>query len=149
MSLDIAFAGTGNIAKVHARAVQSLPDVHLVAVINHRPESMTAFAAEFGVARQYANVVDMLEDGVVDALVVCTPNFMHAPQAIAALQAGVHVMVEKPMAMNAIEAQAMLEVSRKSNTHLMVAHCWRFEPEVLWLREHGHPCPRHRSLSSR
>jgi predicted dehydrogenase len=135
MSLSIALVGTGNIAKVHARAVRSLPDVHLVAVVNHRPESMTTFAAEFGVARLYVNVADMLEDGAVDALVVCTPNFMHAPQTIAALRAGVHVMVEKPMAMNATEARSMLEASRESNTFLMVAHCWRFEPEVLWLRE--------------
>jgi predicted dehydrogenase len=135
MSLRIAIAGTGLITRVHARAAQKLPDVELEAVVNHRPESMAAFAAEFQIPRQYSNVTDLLKDGNVDALVVCTPNYLHAPQSIAALEAGVHVMVEKPMAMNASEAETMMAVSQKSDALLMVAHCWRFSPEVRWLRE--------------
>jgi predicted dehydrogenase len=135
MTLKIAIAGTGLITRVHARGAQKLPDVALEAVVNHRPESMATFAAEFQILRQYANVTDLLEDGDVDALVVCTPNYLHAPQSIAALEAGVHVMVEKPMAMNTAEAQAMLAASQKSGALLMVAHCWRFSPEVRWLRE--------------
>jgi predicted dehydrogenase len=79
----------------------------------------------------------MLEAGDVDALVIGTPNFLHAPQAIAALKAGVHVMVEKPMAVNAVEAEKMMEASVRSGATLMVAHCWRFDPDVLWLKEHA------------
>jgi len=135
MTLRIGFTGTGYIARIHARAAQKLPDVELVAVVNHRRESMAAFAAEFGIPRQYLDVADLLADGGVDALVVCTPNYLHAPQTIAALEAGVHVMVEKPMAMNAAEAGAMVAASQKSGALLMVAHCWRFDPEVRWLRE--------------
>jgi predicted dehydrogenase len=135
MTLKIAFAGTGLIAGVHAGAVQKLPDVTLEAVINHRPESMAAFAAEFDIPRQYPNVTDLLRDGDVDALIVCTPNYLHAPQSIAALEAGVHVLVEKPMAMNASEAEAMLAASQKSGALLMVGHVWRFDPDVRWLRE--------------
>lgn len=133
--MKIAFAGTGLISGVHAGAAQKLPDVTLQAVVNHRPESMAAFAAEFGIPRQYANVANLLKDGDVDALIVCTPNYLHAPQSIAALEAGVHVLVEKPMAMNAAEAEAMLAASRKSGALLMVGHVWRFDPEVRWLRE--------------
>jgi predicted dehydrogenase len=135
MTLRIAIAGTGLITRVHARGAQKLSDVALEAVVNHRPESMATFADEFQIPRQYASVPDLLEDGGVDALIVCTPNYLHAPQSIAALKAGVHVMVEKPMAMNAAEAQAMLSASKKSGALLMVAHCWRFSPEVRWLRE--------------
>jgi len=135
MTLKLAFTGTGYISKVHARAAQKQPDVELVAVVNHRPESMAAFAAEFGIPRQYADVDALLRDGDVNAISVNTPNYLHAPQTIAALEAGVHVMVEKPMAMNATEAKAMLAASEKSGALLMVAHCWRFDPEVLWLRE--------------
>ena len=135
MTLKIAFAGTGLIAGVHAGAAKKLPDVTLEAVVNHRPESMAVFAAEFGIPRQYANVADLLQDGDVDALVVCTPNYLHAAQSIAALEAGVHVLVEKPMAMNAAEAEIMLEASQKSGALLMVGHVWRFAPEVVWLRE--------------
>ena len=66
---------------------------------------------------------------------VSTPNYLHAPQTIAALNAGVHVMVEKPMSMNAQEAEQMCEAAQKSGALLMVAHCFRFDPDVLWLKE--------------
>ena len=134
MTIKIAFTGTGYIAKVHAAAARAA-GAELTAVVNHRPESMAAFAQEFGIPRQYANVNDLLKDGRVEALIVSTPNYLHAPETIAALNAGVQVMVEKPMAMNAAEAEAMMAASRKSGGLLMVAHCWRFDPEVLWLRE--------------
>jgi predicted dehydrogenase len=54
---------------------------------------------------------------------------------MAALKAGVHVMVEKPMSINAQEAGQMCEAANKSGAILMVAHCWRFDPDVLWLKE--------------
>jgi len=134
-ALKIALTGTGYIAKIHAQAVQNTPGAELVAVVNHCPESMRAFAAEFAIDRQYPDVNALLADGDVDALVVGTPNYLHAPQTIAALNAGIHVMVEKPMAMDAGEAEEMLDTSRTSGALLMVAHCWRFDPEVRWLRE--------------
>ena len=131
--MKIAFAGTGGINKVHARAAQSL-GLELVAAVNHKPESMAEFAREFGITRQYDTVEALLKDGNVDALVVSTPNYLHASQTIAALNAGVPVMVEKPMSMNAQEAAQMCEASEKSGALLMVAHCWRFHPEVRWLK---------------
>ena len=130
----IAFAGTGYINKIHARAAQNC-GLELAAVVNHQSESMVQFAAGFGIPRQYATVEAMLTDGDVDALVVSTPNYLHAPQTIAALEAGIHVMVEKPMAMNAAEAEQMCVAAEKSSATLMVAHCWRFDPDVLWLKE--------------
>ncbi len=136
MSIRLAFAGTGYIARVHARAARKVSDVSVVAVVNHRRPSMEAFAQEFDIPRQYTRIEDLLADGGVDAISINTPNYLHAPQAIAALEAGVHVMVEKPMAMNAREAQAMIEASERSGALLMVAHCWRFDRDVLWLKEH-------------
>ncbi len=132
--MKIAFAGTGYINKIHARAAQHC-EAELTAVINHRAESMLDFAKEFGIPRQYETTEAMLNDGGIDALVVSTPNYLHAPQTIAALHAGIHVMVEKPMSMNAQEAEQMCEAADQSGALLMVAHCWRFDPEVLWLKE--------------
>jgi predicted dehydrogenase len=131
--MKIAFAGTGYINKVHAQAAQNL-GLGLVAVVNHKVDSMVEFGNRFNITRQYGTVQAMLKDGDVDALVVSTPNYLHAPQTIAALNAGVHVMVEKPMAMNAREAEQMCEAAAKSGATLMVAHCWRFDPDVLWLK---------------
>jgi len=132
--MKIAFAGTGYINKVHARAAQTA-GLELAAVVNHKKDSMVEFGKAFNIERQYEKLEDLLKDGGVDALVVSTPNYLHAPQTIAALNAGVHVMVEKPMAMNAIEAEQMCEAADKSGAILMVAHCWRFDPDVLWLKE--------------
>jgi len=135
MSVRIAFAGTGYISRIHARAAQKLPGVELAAVVNHQSQSMAAFATEFDIPRHYAAMEDMLRDGDVDAISINTPNYLHAPQSIAALEAGVHVLVEKPMAMDAKEAAEMAAASERSGALLMVAHCWRFDEEVLWLKE--------------
>lgn len=132
--MKIAFAGTGYISKIHAQAAQHC-GAELTAVVNHKPETMAAFAEAFGIRRQYQTVKALLSDGSVDALVVSTPNYLHAEQTIAALRAGVHVLVEKPMSMNAQEAQQMCQTAEESGAVLMVAHCWRFDEEVLWLKE--------------
>jgi len=135
MIVRMGFAGCGYIAKVHARAAGKVDGVEIAAVANHQPESMAAFAKEFGIGRQYPTVEGMLAGGGIDALVVSTPNYLHAPQTVAALEAGVHVMVEKPMAMNAAEAGEMVAAGQRSGALLMVAHCWRFDQEARWVRE--------------
>jgi predicted dehydrogenase len=135
IDMKIAFTGAGYIANIHARAAQNQPDVELVAVVEKFSDRSEAFAEKFGVKCCYTSVEQLLEEGGVDALVVGTPNYLHAPQTIAALEAGVHVMVEKPMAMNAAEAGQMCGVAEKSGATLMVAHCWRFDPDVRWLKE--------------
>ncbi len=133
MPIKLAFAGTG-FSRIHANFAQTMPDVEMVAVVNHRRESMAAFAEQFDIPRQYTSLDKLFADGDIDAISINTPNYLHAPQAIAALKAGVHVMVEKPMAMNAVEAQAMVDAAAQSEALLMVAHCFRFDPEVQWLK---------------
>jgi len=133
--LKFAIAGAGYISKIHAEAIKSIPDVELVAIVERFPETARPLADKYHIKHHYETVNDLLKFGGIDALIIGTPNYLHCPQAIAALQAGVHVMVEKPMAMNAQEAHQMLEASQRNGTLLMVAHCWRFDPEVLWLRK--------------
>ncbi len=134
MTLKIAFTGAGHISRVHARAARGLAGLEAVAIVNHQPESRADYAAKFGIERQYASVGALLADGEVDILCVSTPNYLHAPQAIAALEAGIHVLVEKPMAMDAAGAQAMRRAAETSGAKLLVAHCWRFDEEVNWLK---------------
>jgi predicted dehydrogenase len=135
MSLKIAFTGAGYIANIHAEAALSQPDVELVAVVEKYSDKSEAFAGKYGIKCCYASVEELLDEGGVDALVIGTPNYLHQPQAITALERGVHVMVEKPMAMDATEAEQMLAASQESGALLMVAHCWRFDVEALWLKE--------------
>lgn len=133
--MKIAFAGAGYIINIHATAAQAQPDVERYAVVEKFSDKASALAEKFGIQKRYETVEQLLKAGSVEALVIGTPNFLHASQAIAALEAGVHVMVEKPMAMNVREADEMLEASAKSGATLMVAHCWRFDEEVLWLKD--------------
>ena len=133
--MKIAVAGAGYIINVHARAARAQEDVELAAVVEKFPDKAAALAQKFRIRNQYETLEQLLKAGGVDALVIGTPNFLHAPQAIAALKAGLHVMVEKPMAMDARQAEKMMEASAKSGAKLMVAHCWRFDEDVLWLKK--------------
>ncbi len=134
MKMKIAIAGAGYIANIHAQAVKAQKDVELVAVVEKFPKMSKPFAKKYNILHQFETIEDLLKEGVVDALVIGTPNALHAPQAIAALKAGLHVMVEKPMAMNVSEAEQMMKAGQKSDARLMVAHCWRFDRDVLWLK---------------
>jgi predicted dehydrogenase len=134
MTIKIAFTGTGWASQTHAKWAKTFHDTELVAVVNHKPESRTTFMEKFGIPHQYQTVDEMLSHVHPDALIVNTPNYLHAPETIAALKAGVHVMVEKPMSMNAIEAAEMVRTAEKSKKILMVAHCFRFDPEVVWMK---------------
>ena len=133
MTIRLGFSGTGYIARIHATAAQAL-GVEVASVSNHRSGSREEFAERFGVKRQHVSVEEMLNAGGMDALVICTPNAFHAPEALSALEAGVPVLVEKPMAMNAIEAMAMHATAERTGVPLMIAHCWRFDEEARWLR---------------
>ena len=85
----------------------------------------------------------MLKQEKVDAVSVCTPNFLHAEVSIAAANAGAHVLVEKPMASTAEEAEAMIEAAKKNGVFLMVGHNQRLMPphvkakEILEFRQIG------------
>jgi len=134
MTIRFAISGAGFIAQIHAKAIQALADGKLVAVVERHADHAAAFAQQYGTEKTYSDVPAMLRDGGIDALIVATPNALHMPQTMAALKAGVAVMVEKPMAMNAAEAKEMLEASQRSKVPLMVAHHWRFDEEVNWLK---------------
>ena len=133
--IRLALLGTGTIAQSHAQAAGSVAGCELAAVVNHRPESMARFAAEFGISRQYATLDALIADGEVDAVIVGTPNALHAEQTITALNAGFHVLLEKPMALNATEARVILAASESSTALLQVGHCLRFIPDLAALRE--------------
>ena len=132
--MRVALFGCGWVQDFHARGVLARGH-ELVAVANHREESATAFAERHGVARVTTDWGSLARDADVDAAIVATPNALHAPQSIALLEAGKHVLVEKPMAVSVAECDAMVDASRASGASLMVAHCWRFRDEVIALRD--------------
>jgi predicted dehydrogenase len=133
--IRVALIGNGWIQSFHARGVEAYPGAELVAVANHREESARAFADRHGIARVTTDWQGLAADPAIDAAIVATPNALHAPQSIAFLRNGKHVLVEKPMATSVAECDAMIGAAASSGASLMVAHCWRFRDEVIAMRD--------------
>ena len=132
--LRIALLGTGWIMDFHARAVLEHPGAELVAAANWREPSLRRLAERYGIPRVTTDWRALAADPGIDAAVIGTPNALHAAQATAFLEAGKHVLVEKPMATTVAEADTMVAAARGAGAWLMVAHCWRFHPDVRALR---------------
>ena len=131
----VAVVGTGNVAQVaHIPAYQSIPSAELVALVDEDMVKCTAIRKQYGVPKAYDDLTKMLEKEDVDAVDICTPNYLHAPMAIAALRSGRHVLCEKPLARNSAEAEKMAETAKQSNRILMVAMNNRFRSDVEVLR---------------
>ena len=131
--MRVALFGCGWIQDFHARAVLACGH-EVIAVANHRLESATAFAERHGIPRVTTDWEALARDPDIDAAVVATPNALHTPQSVALLESGTHVLVEKPMATSVAECDAMIEASAAGAASLMVAHCWRFHPDVQAMR---------------
>ena len=130
--LRLAFIGTGGISAAHIQAYQRLPEFEIVAGCDIRPERLEWFRQQPGCqkAAVYEDYRQMLKKERLDAVDVCTPNGVHAPATIAALEAGCHVMVEKPMAMNPAECQKMCNAAEKAGKILAVGFQYRYHPST-------------------
>jgi predicted dehydrogenase len=133
--MNVALFGSGYIARAHARAILDHPVAGLVAAANWRPESLARIAEEYSIPRVTTRWEELAEDPSINAVVIATPNALHATQTNACLRAGKHVLVEKPMATNVQDCEAMIATAEETNRVLMVGHCWRFRDEVLQLKE--------------
>ncbi|MCP8969992.1 Gfo/Idh/MocA family protein [Ectobacillus ponti] len=128
MTLKIGVIGCGSIAQHrHLPEYAGHSGVEIVAVCDIVQTRAEATAEKYG-AKAYTSYETLLAEGIVDAVSVCTPNYLHAPISIAALQAGVHVLCEKPMATSRAEAEAMIAAAKESGKKLMIAHNQRFVP---------------------
>ncbi len=103
--LRVGIIGTGSIAGLHLKAYAAHPGVELVAVCDVEGDRVRAVAERWGIARSYTDPAELLADPEVEAVSVCTPNNAHAAVAIASIEAGKHVLVEKPMTRTYAEAQ--------------------------------------------
>ncbi|HEY0388208.1 MAG TPA: Gfo/Idh/MocA family oxidoreductase [Gaiellales bacterium] len=133
--MRVGLLGSGWIMDFHARAVLEHPRGELVAAASWREPSLAALARRHGIPRTTIDWEQLAADPSIDAVVIGTPNALHAPQAIACLRAGKHVLVEKPMARTLTEAEAMNAAADEGGALLMVAHCWRFHADVRRLRD--------------
>jgi predicted dehydrogenase len=135
MAFTVGFIGTGGIAHQHASNLKKVAGVELVCGADINEKNLHDFRDKQGIARVYADYREMLaREKAVDAICVCTPNAEHAPSAIAALAAGKHVLVEKPMAMDVAGCRAMIAAAAAAGKQLVVGYQYRFDGRTQLIR---------------
>lgn len=135
--LKIGIIGCGGIANgKHMPSLSKLESVELVAFCDIIIEKAEKAAKEFGIegAKVYSDYKELLKDQSIDVVHVCTPNKSHADITIASLEAGKHVMCEKPMAKTAKDARRMLEAAKKSDKKLTIGYQGRYRPDSQYLK---------------
>lgn len=133
--IRLGLIGAGHVAQIsHIPAINKLQDASLVAICDDDIAKAHGLAQRYGVARAFSDFEDLLRVPELDAVVVSTPNHLHAPMTLAALEYGKHVLCEKPPARSAAEAQQMADASRRTGKILMYAMNHRFRTDVQILR---------------
>ncbi len=128
-----AVLGCGLIGDIHAQAITSLPDAQLYAMCDVSRERAEEYASRHG-ARAFTSYDELLADPAVDAVSICTPSGMHADQAIAALRAGKHVLLEKPMALTGRDALRIREAEAESGKLVSVVFQTRYVEDIRYLK---------------
>lgn len=132
--LGVAVIGTGFWGRNHARVFKELPDTELLAICDIDAERARTVADQFGV-KPYTNTGSMLKNKDIEAVSICTWSTSLAKEALKALKAGKNVLVEKPMATNAKQAEQLLTTADREGLHLTVGFLMRFIPGLQRIRK--------------
>jgi predicted dehydrogenase len=125
----VGVVGTSNnVIWNHIPPLQSHAQAKLWAICGRNPKRTSDVASEFSIPRAYTNYHEMIESGELDAVVVAAPDQLHFPITIAALKAGLHVLCEKPLAMNRHDAKHMLDTAERQGLIHMTMFNWRWVP---------------------
>lgn len=126
---------TGKIAGKFAQALNHLPDAELVAVGSRSQDSADAFGEQHGIPRRYDSYEALVQDPAVQVVYIGTPHVYHLENTLLALNAGKHVLCEKPFAINAQQAQRGIDRAREKGLFLMEAVWMRYIPAIVQLRD--------------
>jgi predicted dehydrogenase len=135
MSIGIAMIGCGGIALANHLPGFALCKDHaqVVALCDSNPDVLARAAKESGISATFTDYKQALAHKGVDAVVIATPNFSHAPIALAAIEAGKHVLCEKPLAMDYAESLTMLQAAERARVRHMTAFTYRFVPAMRYI----------------
>jgi predicted dehydrogenase len=132
----VALLGAGFISEIHAESYRRfVPDAEVVSVYSRSEGRARAFAQKHGIPRWFTDVEEALAASDCDIADICLPNSLHARVAIAAAEAGKHVIVEKPLCLTLEEADAMIAACKAHNRHLMYAEELCFAPKYERVRQ--------------
>ena len=132
--LGVAILGYGYMGGMHLDALRLIEETPVVGVWGRDPSSTKEFARKHGI-KPYESLERLLRDDEVAIVDVCTPSDTHADYSIRALEAGKHVLVEKPVALSLRDADRMIDAVEKSGLKLMVAHVLRFFADYMRMKE--------------
>ncbi len=132
----VGFVGSGGIAGTHVKWLKPIEGVEIVALCDINPQAMERLIANHGLdgVKKFSDYRRMLRMKDLDAVSVCTPNWLHYKPTIAALRADKHVLVEKPMAMTARQAAAMCAEAKKARKVLTIGFQQRFRPSTQFIK---------------
>jgi predicted dehydrogenase len=133
-TLKTAILGTGFMGKVHAENLRRLGNVEIVAVAGSSDQRAREFAKGIGVSRATGNYQELLEDPAIQAVHILTPNALHHPMCRAALQAGKHVLCEKPFTISLAQARELVDLAAKTGLANCIQHNLRYYPVVQQIR---------------
>ena len=135
-TVRVGIIGTGGIARyLHVPSLLKHPAARIVAVCDVHREAAEAVAKELGLGGVYVDFVDMLDHAPLDAVVISTPNDQHAPASLAAIERGLHVLCEKPLALDAASAQALVGAAAAAGVVTAVNFSYRPNPAVRYIRD--------------
>lgn len=134
--IRFAVVGCGHIGKRHIEMIRRNPEAELVAVCDILPEENLGLSSVVGGKLPVTRDMEtMLQNFEFDVFNICTPNGMHAPMAIRALETGHHVVIEKPMALNTKEANEILSAAEKNEKQVFCVMQNRYSPPSVWIKE--------------
>lgn len=132
-NLKFAIVGCGRIAERHAEHI--VKQAKLVAVCDIKKERRDLFSSKYN-CNSYENIDELLKDEKeIDLVAICSPNGLHALHTVKVLQAGIHVLCEKPMAISVVDCKLMIDEAKKVNKHLFIVKQNRFNLPVAALKE--------------
>jgi UDP-N-acetylglucosamine 3-dehydrogenase len=133
--LKVGVVGVG-VGRLHLRGYKTLPsEVEVVALCDLNEVRLNEVAAEFNVPLRFTDYNQLFQSGEIEAVSICLPNSLHVPVSMAALEAGLHVLCEKPLAESAASGAQILEAVNKAQGKFMMCFNRRYRPDVLWMKQ--------------
>lgn len=134
-TIRVGIIGTGGISGyTHMPGLSLIPGVTITALCDPDAAALARRAAEYSITATFTDYNDLIASGLVDAVVITTPNKFHAPAATAAVKAGLHVCCEKPIALDYPEAETMYRAAKAAGVVHMTAFTYRFVPAMRYTR---------------
>ncbi|MBB1091417.1 Gfo/Idh/MocA family oxidoreductase [Rhodopseudomonas palustris] len=134
-AIKVALAGAGAFGIKHLDGIKNIDGVEVVSLIGRRLEPTKEIARKYGIGHVSTELADALALKQIDAVILCTPTQMHAEQGIACLNAGKHVQIEIPLADSLKDAQAVVDLQKKTGLVAMAGHTRRFNPSHQYVHK--------------